>query len=150
MDRNNDGLINFKEFVCSLGLMSVVEPTQRLIMLYILHLPPILPSADLQHNLPSQGSANGSFVLFFFFFLLCGEKYVLTRESVCMAADCGAEEVASDAVEFFEGIVSAYSTPPSSSQSTPTYEKCPSFGRANSSTSGGENFFSFCLEQNTI
>lgn len=50
LDHDKDGFINFREFVRSLGLMSKVEASQRLTLLYILHLPPILPSVDLRNN----------------------------------------------------------------------------------------------------
>ncbi|XP_065226342.1 TBC1 domain family member 9-like isoform X2 [Planococcus citri] len=104
LDHDKDGFINFKEFVRAIGLMSKVEASQRLTLLYILHLSPILPACDLR------------------------------RDSV---SGIEAEEVATDAVEFFEDASSPVVTPVSSNQSTPTFERFVDFNPT--TNSGTEN-----------
>ncbi|KAK9504712.1 hypothetical protein O3M35_010981 [Rhynocoris fuscipes] len=48
MDSNSDGVLNVKEVVTSLGLTCMADPTVRLRLFFILHLPPILPTSELK------------------------------------------------------------------------------------------------------
>ncbi|XP_024083131.1 TBC1 domain family member 9B isoform X2 [Cimex lectularius] len=49
MDADNDGLLNVKEVVTSLGLTSRADSSVRLRLLFVLHLPPILPIVETKH-----------------------------------------------------------------------------------------------------
>lgn len=57
LDADQDNMINFKEFVSVLGVLCRGNPTQRLRLLYLLHLPPaLLPSDPLDDMLGSPQS----------------------------------------------------------------------------------------------
>lgn len=55
MDANDDGFLNFREFVAALGLTSTVDISIRLKMLYLLHLPPLITN---EFSLTSPGKFN--------------------------------------------------------------------------------------------
>ncbi|KAK7576494.1 hypothetical protein V9T40_012780 [Parthenolecanium corni] len=50
IDTNNDGLLNFKELARILGIMCRADVTEKLTLLYIVHLPPLLPESDVRAN----------------------------------------------------------------------------------------------------
>lgn len=56
MNSDNDGYLDFKELVIALGMTCSTDTTQRLTLLYLLHLPPLLPMADLQTTVISDGA----------------------------------------------------------------------------------------------
>ncbi|BFZ04267.1 hypothetical protein BsWGS_07306 [Bradybaena similaris] len=56
-DENKDNLINFKEFISTLGVMCKSDITVRIKLLYLLHLPPALLPADLLAVSTSQREA---------------------------------------------------------------------------------------------
>ncbi|KAJ8679994.1 hypothetical protein QAD02_015781 [Eretmocerus hayati] len=52
MDRNHDNYLNFRELVRAIAMTATVDSSQRLKLLYTLHLPPLLTSADF--DTPTQ------------------------------------------------------------------------------------------------
>lgn len=48
MDRNHDGHLNFREVVRAIAMTATVDSSQRLKLLYTLHLPPLLTPVDFE------------------------------------------------------------------------------------------------------
>ncbi|XP_034948646.1 TBC1 domain family member 9 [Chelonus insularis] len=56
MDRNHDGFLNFREIVQAIGVTATADVTQRLKLLYTLHLPPLLTPVDIDSPTHSDGA----------------------------------------------------------------------------------------------
>ncbi|XP_015435801.1 PREDICTED: TBC1 domain family member 9 [Dufourea novaeangliae] len=56
MDRNRDGLLNFRELIQAIGMTATADLTQRLKLLYTLHLPPLLTPVDFESPMHSDGA----------------------------------------------------------------------------------------------
>ncbi|XP_001600394.2 TBC1 domain family member 9 isoform X2 [Nasonia vitripennis] len=56
MDRNHDNLLNFREVVQAIAMTATVDSSQRLKLLYTLHLPPLLTPVDFESPTQSDGA----------------------------------------------------------------------------------------------
>ncbi|XP_014214911.1 TBC1 domain family member 9 isoform X2 [Copidosoma floridanum] len=66
MDRNHDGLLDFREVVRAISMTATVDSSQRLKLLYTLHLPPLLVSADFESPTQSDGTEVAAEATYFF------------------------------------------------------------------------------------
>ncbi|KAK7864755.1 hypothetical protein R5R35_012261 [Gryllus longicercus] len=87
MDHNADGLLNFRELAAALGMTCTADLTQRLKLLYTLHLPPLLTAAELES--PTSSAKHNA------------QKKKMAPES--QIQETGAE-IAAEATDFFESM----------------------------------------------
>lgn len=60
LDSDSDNMINFKEFVWLLGVLCRASPTERLRLIYLLHLPPALQSSDPLDDTPGSPQSDST------------------------------------------------------------------------------------------
>ncbi|KAL3269707.1 hypothetical protein HHI36_008767 [Cryptolaemus montrouzieri] len=80
LDSDRDNYLDFRELVAAIGLTATADATQKLKLLYAIHLPPLLSMLDIQHPAPIK----------------CGDKIVEEAGVV--------DEVAFEATNFFHSI----------------------------------------------
>ncbi|XP_063222042.1 TBC1 domain family member 9 isoform X2 [Bacillus rossius redtenbacheri] len=85
MDRNCDGLLNFRELAAALGMTCSGDPTQRLKLLYTLHLPPLLSTADIESPTRSENGTEVATDAAEFFD--CMEQSVVSLESMNISGE---------------------------------------------------------------